>query len=262
MSKIRTALLAGAAVLGVSIGNARADMPVIDASSIAQQVKSYLQDLKNYAVYLQQLQQAVQQVQWATTTAQALIQNPNLGAAMGLMNALGVSDPLPVNPSSITGLISGAGGLGAGGVNGALGGINGALGNLSNLANSSWSANHVYSPSDGSWTSQQLNANANGIAGAQGIAQQVYSEMAQHFSVINALRENLTTATTPAQRENAMAALQGEQVWAQDASGQLQAAQIMLSAQQDSRAQQDNEQLDQSIDQNLQQAAAHGVPIQ
>ena len=260
MSKVRTALLSGVAVLGVSIGNACADMPVIDASSITQQVKSYLQDLKNYAVYLQQLQQAVQQVQWATTTAQALIQNPNLGAAMGLMNALGVSDPLPVNPSAITGLINGAGGIGAGGVNGVLGGINGALGNLSNLANSSWSANHVYSPTDGSWNSQQLIANGNGIAGAEGIAQQVYSEMAQHFSVINALRENLATATTPAQRENAMAALQGEQVWAQNASGQLQAAQIMLAAQDDSRARRDNEQLDQSIDQELQAAAAHGVP--
>jgi hypothetical protein len=234
-------------------------MPVIDPTSIAQRVKSYLQDLKNYAVYLQQLQQAVQQVQWATTTAQALIQNPNLGAAMGLMNALGVSDPLPVNPSAITGLING-GGIGAGGVNGVLGGFNGALGNLSNLANSSWSANHVYSPSDGSWNSQQLIANGNGIAGAEGIAQQVYSEMAQHFSVINALRENLATATTPAQRENAMAALQGEQVWAQNAGGQLQAAQIMLAAQDGSRAQRDNEQLDQSIDLELQAAAAHGVP--
>ena len=56
-----------------------------------------------------------------------------------------------------------------------------------------------------------------------------------------------------------MAALQGEQVWAQDASGQLQAAQIMLSAQQDSRVQQDNEQLDNAIDHNLQEAAANGV---
>jgi hypothetical protein len=157
-------------------------------------------------------------------------------------------------------LINGAGGIGAGGVSGVLGGFNGALGNLSNLANSSWSANHIYSPSDGSWNSQQLIANGNGIAGAEGIAQQVYSEMAQHFSVINALRGNLATATTPAQRENAMAALQGEQVWAQNATGQLQAAQIMLAAQNDSRAQRDNEQLDQSIDQELQAAAAHGVP--
>jgi hypothetical protein len=84
--------------------------------------------------------------------------------------------------------------------------------------------------------------------------------MAQHFSVIGALRQNLATAMTPAQRENAMAALQSEQLWTQNATGQLQAAQIMLAAQGDSRIQRDNEQLDRSIDQNLQQAAAHGVP--
>ena len=119
---------------------------------------------------------------------------------MALMNELGISDPLPINPGAITGLINGSGG------------INGFLGNLSNLANSSWATNHVYSPTDGSWNSQQLIANGNGIAGAQGIPQQVYEQMAQHFSVIGALRQNLATATTPAQRENAMAALQSEQL--------------------------------------------------
>jgi hypothetical protein len=110
MNKIRIALLTGATVLGLSVTSVRAEVPVIDVSSIAQQLQAYIQDLKNYAVYLQQLQAVVQQVQWATSTFNSLVQNPNLGAAMALMNELGVSDPLPINPGAITGLINGSGG--------------------------------------------------------------------------------------------------------------------------------------------------------
>jgi hypothetical protein len=139
------------------------------------------------------------------------------------------------------------------------GGINGALGMPSTLSNSSWSANHVYTSTDNSWQSQQMIANANGIAGAQGIAQQVYQQMGQHFAVLGGLRNDLLAATTPAQREHVMGQIQAEQAWTQNAQGQLQAANIMLVSQHYSQVQQENENMERAIDQTLADAKASGM---
>jgi hypothetical protein len=220
---------------------------VIDPTEIGQTINLLKQQIQAYSVQLQQLQQAAQQVEWTVNTFNSLVAHPDLGAVMGLMNQLGIQDPLPVDPYTVQGLINGSGG------------INGALGMLSTLSNSSWSANHVYTPTDDSWQSQQMIANANGIAGAQGIAQQVYQQMGQHFAVLGGLRNDLLAATTPAQREHVMGQIQAEQAWTQNAQGQLQAANIMLVSQHYSQVQQENENMERAIDQTLADAKASGM---
>jgi hypothetical protein len=139
------------------------------------------------------------------------------------------------------------------------GGINGTLGTLSTFANSAASQNHIYSPTDNTWSSQQMIANGNGLAGAQGIAQQVYSQLAARFPVIQGLQQELLTASTPAQREGLMAQIQAQQAWVQGAQSQLQTASLMLNAQQQSRAQQASEQTTKSLDGQIEQARAAGV---
>jgi hypothetical protein len=246
--KLRTAPIA-AAVVAVS-AKAEAALPVIDMSALQQLVTQYGQMLKDAVTQAQQLATTAQQLQWQINEFQSFVQSPNLGAAMGLMQQFGITNPLPINPMAIEGLLNGAGG------------INGALGALSGLANGAYNMNHVYSPADGSWNSQQLIANGNTIAGSQGIAMTAYQQLANHIPIIQQLRQDLLTAATdPAQREHAMAQLQVEEAWAQNLNGEVQAAALMANEEAQARAQRDNEALDQSIDANLQQAAAHGVQI-
>ena len=244
---IRRILATCTILAGLAAAPAHAAIPTIDVSEIEQTIALLKQQISAYAVQIQQLEQAAQSVQWAANTFDAFVAHPGLGQAMGLMGQLGISDPLPVNPYAVQSLMNG------------YGGISGTLGSLSGLANTSWGTNHVYSSTDGTWTSQQSMASANGIAGAQGIAGQVYQQMADHFAVLGALRQDLLGATTPAERDAAMGQLAAEQAWTQNAQGQLQAAQIMLLAQRDSRAQREDEQLDQSIDGQLSQARAQGL---
>ena len=234
-------LLAGGLTLAV-VSPAGAELPVIDSSNLVQQIKAYLQDLKSYATQLQQLQQEVQQVQWLISTYESFVHDPSLGGAMALLGEVGIDNPLPVSPYAIQTLINGQGG------------ISGMLGALGTLSNSSFSTNHIYSPDDGSWASQQLNANGNGIAGAQGAAMQIFQQVSTHYPVIQALRERLLAATTPKDVADAQAQISAEHAWEQNATAQLQSVALLNSAQAQSNQQRQNEKLDQDIDAVLQGA--------
>jgi conjugal transfer/entry exclusion protein len=237
-----TVVLLAAGLALIACPPVDAQLPVIDSSNLVQQIKGYLQDLKSYATQLQQLQQEVQQVQWLISTYQSFVHDPSLGGAMALLNQVGIDNPLPVNPYAIQTLLNGQGG------------ISGALGGLSTLSNSSFSTNHVYSPSDGSWASQQLNANGNGIAGAQGTALQIFQQVSTHYPVIQALRARLLAATTPKDVADAQAQIGAEQAWEQNATAQLQSVALLNAAQEQSNQQRQNEKLDQDIDAVLQAA--------
>lgn len=237
-----TAVLLAAGLTLAAFSPADAELPVIDNSNLVQQIKGYLQDLKSYATQLQQLQQEVQQVQWAISTYQSFVHDPSLGGAMAMLGQVGIDNPLPVSPYAIQTLLNGQGG------------ISGTLGALGTLSNSSFSTNHIYSPDDGSWASQQLNANGNGIAGAQGAAMQIFQQVSTHYPVIQALRERLLAATTPKDVADAQAQISAEQAWEQNATAQLQSVALLNSAQDQSNQQRQNEKLDQDIDAVLQAA--------
>jgi len=124
---------------------AHSQLPVTDGGNLVAQAKSLLQELKSYATQLQQLQQEVQSVMWAAQTAQSFIQNPNLGAAMALMNMVGIENPLPINPYAVQSLVSGYGGMNN------LSGLTGKLNSLNGLVTDSYSADRVYACDDGSY---------------------------------------------------------------------------------------------------------------
>jgi type IV secretion system protein VirB5 len=248
--KLRHAYLGAALAMAAGLllpGKAEAQIPVTDAASLLEEAKQLEQDLKSYATQLQQLQQEVQQVTWLANTFESFNHNPSLGGAMGLLQALGIQDPLPVSPYAIQGLLNGQGG------------ISGTLGNLSALSNSSFATNNTYTCTDDNWQCQEAKARANSIAGTQGTSMQIYQEMANHFPVIAALQQRLLTATSPKDVMDAQAQLTAEQAWVSSSESQLHATQLLYQAQADSEDQRQREKMTQNIDAVLQQARDHGA---
>lgn len=241
-------LLAGACLVALC-NPAYAVIEVNDTASLLQEVKGYLQDIKSYALQAQQYATQARQYQQEIEQYVAFVHDPSLGAALGMMTQAGLSNYLPVNPQSLQSLTSG---------NTSLTGI---LGVLGGLANGNYGANHVYSPTDGSWNSQQLIANGNGIAGTQGAAQSVYQSLRDHMPIIQALRDRLLQARTPKDVQDAQAQLEAETLWTHNLNSQLAAIQVNYRAQQDARRQRDEESLDQGIDKFLSDANAAGRGI-
>lgn len=209
-------------------------------------LKDYAQQAAQYARQGEQLAQEAQMVATEAEMLRSFVQNPSLDAAMGLMNQAGLQNPLPVNPYAVQGLISGQGG------------ISGAFGSLSSLSAGSFGANHYYDSANGSWLGREAVARADGNAGAQGIGMDLMQRIADHIPIMQALRDKLTTASTPKEVQDAQAALGTEQLWATNTNGQLQAASLMYAAQRDANEARQNERLNQSIDAALNQARAHG----
>lgn len=246
-------ILLAAVCLAVLTGPANAVIVVEDPASIVQQVKGYLQDIKGYALQAQQYQVEAQQYFTELQQLNALVHDPSLGNAMAILQTEGLTNDLPINPYALQQLTSGYGG-----------GIQALVGKLSalgSLANGSYAANHVYSPTDGSWNSQQLIANGNSIAGTQGAAQAAYQNLRNHMPIIQALRDRLLTATTPKDVMDAQAQLQVETLWTHSLNSQLAAADVNYRAQVDGRRQRDDESLEQGIDAFLAEAKAAGRGI-
>jgi hypothetical protein len=266
MTRTRRALLGALASIALAAGYsaaARADLPVIDTAALGQwaqqlqnEVKAYALDLQRYAgevkswatqnlQWLQQVQQYTTQLQQYAnelTLLQNWVHNPNLGAAMGLLNIAGLGNSLPVNAYAALNLVNGRS-YGAGG----LPEISGILSSLSSLTTGAYSANHVYTPTDASWSSQQMIDNANSIAGEQGVAQAGYTDLQAHAAALQALRDHLATSSSPKDVQDTQAQIELEQVWTTNEAAQLTAVNAAYAAQRDAMAQRDNEKMSQDI---------------
>ncbi len=183
-----------------------------------------------------------------------VVYNPTLGAAMGLLNQAGLGTTMPVSPNAMMSLVNGFNGFGAGGIPN-LAGIAAALNSLSGA---SYAANHVYTPTDGSWSSQQLIANGNGINATQGTALASYQQLQAHEQALQALRDRLTTAVDPKDVSDAQAEIELEGLWTSNQQASLAAVQVTAQTQDLARIQRENESLDQGIDNFLAQATAAG----
>ncbi len=266
MIRSRRALVAAAAGIALAAGySARvaADVPVIDTAALGQwaqqlgnEVKAYGLQLQQYAgevkswatqnlQWLQQLQQYSVQLQQYTnelTMLENWVHNPSLGAAMGLLNIAGLGNSLPVNAYAVLNLVNGRS-YGASG----LPEISGVLSSLSSLTAGAYSANHVYTPTDASWASQELISNANSIAGEQGAAQAAYTDLQAHAAALQALRDHLATASSPKDVQDTQAQIELETTWSTNEAAQLTAINAAYAAQRDALAQRDNEKMNQDI---------------
>jgi hypothetical protein len=263
---MRTLLAAGVGLLALC-GSARADVAVIDFTSIGNEIKAYTMQVQQEALQLkqyatEQLAWTVQVKQYATeaqtleteaTQLEAFVHAPNLGAAMGLLNQAGLGNSLPVSPYAVEGLVSGVH-YGGGG----LPQIQGVLNSLSGFSSSAYATNHVYTPIDGSWASKETIANANSIAGMQGAAQAAVSDYRAHEAALQALEARLQTARTPKDVQDIQAQIAVQQQWIANESGQMQAVNIAYQAQRDSMAQRGHEAVTRSYDDFLKAAKAQG----
>ena len=267
MSRLRRPFLAtvsGLALMACAASVARADIPVIDMAALGEWATSLANDAKSYALQLQQEFTATQlligsQLSWVKQAAQyatqlqqyanelqmfiSFVHNPSLGTAMGSLSAAGLGTSLPVSPYAVIGLVNGFE-YGAGGMP-QIGGI---LGALSGMTGSAYSTAHVYTPTDGSWGSQQIIARANGIAGEQGAAQAAYQDLQTHAAALQPLRDHLATATTPKDVQDTQAQIELETTWNINEAAKLQAVTAVYQAQSDSVVQRDNEKLASDIE--------------
>jgi hypothetical protein len=201
----------------------------------ATQNLQWLKQVQQYATQLQQYASEVAMLEnWVHT--------PSLGGVMGLLNLAGLGNSLPVNGYAVLSLVNGRS-YGAGG----LPEISGVLSSLSSLSAGAYTANHVYTPTDASWASQQLVSNANSIAGEQGVAQAAYGDLQSHASALQAMRDHLTTSSSPKDVQDAQAQLALEQVWTTNEAAQLAAVNTAYAAQRDAMVQRDNEKMNQDI---------------
>jgi hypothetical protein len=250
---------------------AKAQFVVIDPASIAQEVKTYTLQFSQYA--LQTKQWIQQELSWVEDVRQTallveqyatmgetlfnFVHNPDLGTTMALLNMLGLGSSLPIDPYSMMSLVNGFNSMGSGGFS--ISGINGMLSSISNFAGTSYNTNHIYSPNDGSWNSNQLNASAASIAGTQGAVLAVYTDLQRHMAALQALRDKAALTPNMADRADLLAQIQIEQTWINNEGAQLNSmmGQYQLTAA--SRVQRDDEQLSQSMNRQIEEARAAGI---
>jgi hypothetical protein len=230
---------------------------VNEAETFGQMVKDYALQLKTYigdefswatqaSQYALQIQQYANEIQMFINW----VHMPTLGGALGLLNFAGLGTLLPVNPMALLGVVNGlssmsTGNLSFGGIEALAGTLSGAL---AGFASQAWAVNHIYTTVDGTWDSQQINAGAASIAGTQGLAAATNLSLQQHLAAQPALRDHLMGASSPKDVQDATAEIDLETTWELNQIGQMQTAQLMYLAQQDSRQQRDLEGSTQSID--------------
>lgn len=271
---MKKVLLAGVCVAVLTFGlpiRAHAVLPVIDTAALGAWATSLANDVKNYALQLKiwantEFADEIQALQWLKQQSQYLLQvqqalnaaeyfanwvrEPSVAGAMALLNVAGLGSVLPVNPMVMLGAINGLESMGSGGLS--FSSLAGLMSSLNGFANAAWTTNHVYTPINSqTWSSQQIIAGANSIAGTQGTAMSAYQNLQNHLAGLPALRAHLLTSTSPKDVQDTAAQVALEQATTENQIGQIEAAKLMNDAARDAREQRDIEAVEQSVEQWL-----------
>lgn len=254
-------LFAGLGLTVMFAGPARAVIIVEDPAQLIQWGKSIENEIRSYALQFKtyigdELSWAMQAKQYAIEGEQlySFVHQPIMGQVMGVLNLTGLGNSLPVSPYAVMGMV---GGVRYGG--GGMPVINGVLNLLADQSGAAWAANHVYSPTDNTWASQQVIANGNSIAGTQGMALAAYSDLHGHEAALQAMRDRLETASTPKDVQDIQAQIALEETWTANENAKLAAIQTAYQTEVRSREQQASEQITKSLDGQIEQARAAGV---
>ena len=211
---------------------ATAQVSVIDEANLAQNLQTAAQSI----AAVEQLKAQLSQLQQTYT----MFTNPTdiLGMAPGLENQT-IENPMPV-ANALSGLVGGTtSGTGA--------------------ASAYFNQNHVYTPSDGSTASTQLNENAQGIANIEGIASTDLSAIEQRLQQLPNLEADLNAATSITQVDAINGRIAAESQYVQAQQAQAANLQVLAAEQVASQKQQQQEQFDQdqnSLATELQSAAS------
>ena len=225
---MKRVVLAGVCALAL-MPPARADLPVIDNAGLAQLFAQVRQGL-------QELQLLQQQLEHVMAVYNSLSHVTDLANAVGVLQTLGIHNPLPVNISSVQSLLAGTGST------------QGMLGNIGALFTTNVNANHVYAPTGDSFEAALLQRNATGIAGIQAFAGQAYQSMSDRLNAMRQLQDRLATAQDTKDVQDLQARLQSEQAYIQSQAAQVHTLAIMQVAAYQSLQQQREEERQRDID--------------
>jgi type IV secretion system protein VirB5 len=212
--------------------DARAQTPVIDSANLAQNIQTAAQAIvavEQLKAQLNQLQQTYQ-----------MFTNPTdiMSMATGMENQT-IENPMPA-ANSLSGLVGGQT-------------------PSSGAAQTFYNQNHVYSPTDGSAASDQLNGNATAISNIQGIAATNLSAIQQRLQDLPNLEADLNAATSITQVDAINGRIAAESQFVQGQQAQATNLQVLATEQQASLQQQQQEQFNEDMTNGqaeMQQAAA------
>lgn len=203
---------------GVALApRADAQVPVIDSANLAQNLRTATQAVIEVEQLKNQLQQLEETYQMFTNPTNVL------GMASGLENQA-IENPMPA-ANAVTGLLGGQTAP-------------------SGAAATYFNDNHVYTPTDGSPESTQLNANAQGIANIEGIAATNLSAIQARLEELPNLESDLNAATSITQVNAINARIATESQFVQAQQAQAANLQVLAGEQRASLQQQQQEQFD------------------
>jgi len=216
----------------IIVPNAHGQMAVIDGANLAQNVQTAAQAIVAVEQLKSQLMQLEQTYQMFT--------NPTdiMNMAPGMENQT-LENPMPT----------------ANAVAGLLGGQTAPFG----PAQTFYNQNHVYSPTDGSAASNQLNANATAISNIQGMAATNLSAIQQRLQQLPDLEADLGTATSITQIDAINGRIATESQFVQAQQAQAANLQVLATEQQATLQQQQQEQFNEDMTNGqaeMQEAAA------
>ena len=200
-----------------AVSNATAQLAVIDSANLAQNIQTAAQSVIAVEQLKAQLAQLEQTYQMFT--------NPTniLGMATGMENQT-IENPMP-SANAMTGLVEGST-------------------VPSGAAASYFNGNHVYTPTDGSAASAQLNANGQAIANIEGMASTNLAAIQQRMQELPNLEADLNTATSITQVNAINGRIGAESQFVQAQQSQAQNLQVLATEQALSKQQQQQEQFD------------------
>lgn len=204
--RIRSGLLAGvalAAFIGVAPMQAKAQFAVIDITAIIQAVRAFglqvsqlateikteIQTELNGLTEIKQLAEEVRSAAYLGEMVANFVQYPSLGAAMGMMNLVGLDMALPSEVWAVQGMLSGYGGMNS------VGGILGKFSMLSSLIPGSYQRDHYYTCQDNSFACVQSEQRAVATAGYKGSLMAIYQKTNEHNAVLNGLRDDMNSSS-------------------------------------------------------------------
>jgi type IV secretion system protein VirB5 len=194
--------------------DAGAQTPVIDSANLAQNIQTAAQAIvavEQLKAQLNQLQQTYQ-----------MFTNPTdiMSMATGMENQT-IENPMPA-ANSLSGLVGGQT-------------------PSSGAAQTFYNQNHVYSPTDGSAASDQLNGNATAISNIQGIAATNLSAIQQRLQDLPNLEADLNAATSITQVDAINGRIAAESQFVQGQQAQAANLQVLATEQTQSQDQQAEE---------------------
>ncbi len=197
---------------------ARAQTPVVDSANLAQNIQTAAQAI----VAVEQLKDQLTQLQ---QTYQMFTNPTDIMSMATSMENQTIENPMPA-ANALSGLVSGQT-------------------SSSGAAQTFYNQNHVYSPTDGSAASTQLNGNATAISNLQGMAATNLSAIQQRLQELPNLEADLDAATSITQVDAINGRIAAESQFVQGQQAQAANLQVLATEQtqsQDQKAEEEHSQ--------------------